>query len=156
MMVRPATQSDLPRINELRRQVNDLHVSSRPDVFRPGFSQELQDHVNVLFAGEGREILVAEADGAVVGFVCLKYIDRPASPYRNAIRFVAIEELGVDEACQRQGAGRLLVDAVRTRAGEMGYSRIELDMWEFNENARAFYERIGFRTYRRYMELDVD
>ena len=156
MIVRQATETDLPRINELRRQVNDLHVSSRPDVFRPGCSQELQDHVNVLFAGDCREILVAEADGVVVGFACLKYIDRPASPYRNAIRFVAIEELGVDEACQRQGTGRLLVDSVRSRAREQGYSRIELDMWEFNENALAFYERIGFRTYRRYMELDVD
>lgn len=156
MMVRPATQSDLLRINELRRQVNDLHVAGRPDVFRPGFSQELQDHVNVLFAGDGREILVAEADGAVVGFACLRYVDRPESPYRNAIKYVEIEEIGVDAACQRQGAGRLLTDAVRSRAREMGYSRVELNMWEFNENALAFYERIGFRTYRRYMELDVD
>ena len=156
MILRQATETDLPRSNELRRQVNALHVAGRPDVFRAGFGQELQDHIAVLFAGEGHEILVAENDTGVVGFACLKYIDRPESPYRNASRFVAIEEIGVDEACQRQGAGRLLVDAVRTRAGEMGYSRIELDMWEFNENARAFYERIGFRTYRRYMELDVD
>lgn len=156
MIVRQAAETDLPRINELRRQVNDLHVAGRPDVFRPGFGQELQDHVNVLFAGEGHEILVAENEDGIVGFACLKYIDRPESPYRNAIRFVAVEEIGVDETCQRQGAGRLLVDAVRSRAREQGYSRIELDMWEFNENARAFYERIGFQTYRRYMELDVD
>lgn len=156
MMVRPATQSDLLRINELRRQVNDLHVAGRPDVFRPGFSQELQDHVNILFAGEDREILVAEAEGVIVGFACLRYVDRPESPYRNAIKYVEIEEIGVDAACQRQGAGRLLTDAVRSRAREMGYSRVELNMWEFNENALAFYERIGFRTYRRYMELDVD
>lgn len=156
MMVRPATQSDLPRINELRRQVNDLHVAGRPDVFKPGFGPELQDHVNVLFAGEGYEILVAENEDAVVGFACLRYVDRPESPYRNAIKFVEIEEIGVDAACQRQGAGRLLTDAVRARAREMGYFRVELNMWEFNENALAFYERIGFRTYRRYMELDVD
>lgn len=156
MIVRPATASDLPRINELRRQVNDLHVAGRPDFFRPGFNQALQDHLDVLFTGEGHEILVAEADGAVVGFACLRCIDRPGSPYRNAIKFVEIEEIGVDSACQRQGAGRLLVDAARARARELGYSRVELNMWEFNENALGFYERIGFRTYRRYMELDVD
>lgn len=156
MNVRMATETDLPRINELRRQVNELHVEGRPDVFRPGFGQELQDYVNVLFAGEGHEILVAENEDGIVGFACLKYIDRPESPYRKASRFVDIEEIAVDSCCRRQGAGRLLVDAVRARARETGYARIELNMWEFNENALAFYERIGFRTYRRYMELDAD
>ena len=75
-----ATEKDLPRINELRRQVNELHVEGRPDVFRPGFRQELQDYVNVLFAGEGHEILVAENEDGIVGFACLKYIARPESP----------------------------------------------------------------------------
>ena len=28
-------------------------------------------------------------------------------------------------------------------------------MWEFNESALRFYEAIGFRTFRRYLELDL-
>lgn len=156
MQVRTATRDDLPRVNELRQQVNELHVQGRPDVFKPGFGRELQEFIAVLFEGEGRKILVAEHDGAVIGFACLHYISRPESPYRNASQFVAIEEIGVDSLCQRMGSGRALVDAVRERAREKGYQRIELDMWEFNENALVFYERTGFRTYRRYMELDVD
>ncbi|MBR6312144.1 MAG: hypothetical protein IKR51_04135 [Oscillospiraceae bacterium] len=31
--------------------------------------------------------------------------------------------------------------------------RVELNMWEFNADALAFYESLGFETYRRYMEL---
>ena len=26
-------------------------------------------------------------------------------------------------------------------------------MWEFNQGAIAFYESVGFETYRRYMEI---
>ena len=29
-------------------------------------------------------------------------------------------------------------------------------MWEFNQDALAFYEAVGFRTYRRYMELPAE
>ena len=43
MSVRFAKKEELPRINELRKQVNDLHVAGRPDIFKPGFSEELRD-----------------------------------------------------------------------------------------------------------------
>ena len=36
----------------------------------------------------------------------------------------------------------------------MGLDKIELDVWEFNDTALKFYESLGFRTYRRYMEFD--
>ena len=42
-MIRFAEEKDLERINELRRQVNDMHVKGRPDIFKPGFGREMQD-----------------------------------------------------------------------------------------------------------------
>ena len=36
-----------------------------------------------------------------------------------------------------------------------GFKRIELNMWDFNEDALKFYEAIGFNTYRRYMEMEI-
>ena len=30
------------------------------------------------------------------------------------------------------------------------------DMWQFHEGALAFYERISFQTFRRYMECFVE
>ena len=48
-----------------------------------------------------------------------------------------------------------LTDAERKKeyAKEKGFHRIELNMWEFNKGALAFYESVGFETYRRYMEI---
>ena len=40
-------------------------------------------------------------------------------------------------------------------AREDELDRIELNMWEFNAPALAFYEAAGFETYRRYMEMFV-
>ena len=36
---------------------------------------------------------------------------------------------------------------------DIGFDRVELDVWEFNEAARQCYEAAGFCTYRRYMEM---
>ena len=40
-------------------------------------------------------------------------------------------------------------------AREKGIRRLELNMWEFNQDALAFYEAAGFSTYRRYMEMFI-
>ena len=156
MNVRFATLDDLPRVNELRAQVNALHVAGKPEVFRPGFSEALQEHLHTLFSAPGHAILVAEGEAGVVGFACMKLVEYPGSPYRLPARYLDVDEFGVDEAARRQGVGRALFEAVRAYAASQGVSRIELNMWEFNQDALAFYEAIGFTTYRRYMEFRID
>ena len=48
-----------------------------------------------------------------------------------------------------------MIRFIRDFAKEKNYSRVELNMWEFNRNALAFYEASGFTTYRRYMEIYI-
>ena len=69
--------------------------------------------------------------------------------------FLDIDEFCVDEACRRQGVASAMIRFIRDFAKERGYHRIELNMWEFNREALAFYEAAGFTTFRRYMEMMV-
>lgn len=156
MNIRFATETDLPRVNELRRQVSELHAEGLPDIFRPGFAPELADFINVFFQEEDRHILVAERDGRVVGFACLTEVDIPASKYKMARHYLEVDEFGVDANEHRQGIGRKLFEGIRELARSRGFQRIELNMWEFNESALKFYEAIGFSTYRRHMEYTLD
>ena len=154
-MVRFAKTEDAERINELRRQVNELHVNGRPNHFKAGFNQELRDHVYMYLTGGIGYAAVEEEDGQVRGMVLVDYIDRPESPYRYAERFAHIAEICVDEQYRRQGIGQRLLDFVKADAKEKGFSRIELDVWAFND-ALAFYEAEGYTVFRRYMELNLD
>ena len=155
MNVRFAQENELDRVNELRRQVNDLHAAGKPDVFRPEFSRELQDFIRIIWNDPEKEIVVVEQAGTVCGYAVLHQIHKPKSPSKLARDYLDIDEFGVDEACRRQGAATAMIDFIRAYAKEKGLYRIELNMWEFNKDALAFYEAVGFATYRRYMEMKL-
>ena len=156
IIVRPARREELARVNELRRVVNDLHVEGRPAHFKPGFGPELQGHIHDQFDNPQRfGVLVAEADGHVVGFATVQYVHRPESPYTLPLDFYHVEEFGVAPEHRRKGVATALVDYMRADAKARGFARIELDVWAFNEGALAFYEAAGFTPYRVYMELNA-
>lgn len=155
-MVRFAQERDLPRVNALRKQLSELHASGRPDIFKSGFCQELQDRVYEIYRSEDSDVLVAERDGVICGMACVEYLTKQESPYNRERRIYYVTEFGVDEAFQHRGVGRELMEFMAADAKKKGFLRIELDMWTFNERALQFYEAIGFRTFRRFMEWGLE
>ena len=69
--------------------------------------------------------------------------------------YLDVDEFCVDENYRRQGIAGAMIHFIRDYAKEKGFNRLELNMWEFNRGALAFYEAAGFRTYRRYMEMKL-
>ena len=153
MEVRFARENELDRINELRKQVNDVHVNGRPDVFKPGFPDELRDFIHVIWQDPNQNIVVAVEDGVICGFAIINHIVKPENPFMYERNFLDIDEFCVDKDHRRKGVATALIDFIREYAREQGFKRLELNMWEFNESALAFYESAGFETYRRYMEI---
>ena len=153
MTVRFARETELEEINRLRKQVNDLHVAGKPDVFKPGFGRELQDYLYAIWNDPEQRIVVAECDGVLTGFAVLHHIVRPENPFMLERNFLDIDEFCVDEAFRRRGIASEMIRFIRDYAVQEGYHRLELNMWEFNRDALAFYEAAGFTTYRRYLEM---
>ena len=151
--VRFAEETELERINVLRKQVNDLHVAGKPEVFKPGFSPELRDYIYAIWNEPEKKIVVAETDGEIRGFAVLNHIIRPENPFMYERDYLDIDEFCVDAACRRQGVASAMIGFIRDYAKEKGFRRLELNMWEFNQDALAFYEAAGFQTFRRYMEM---
>ena len=153
-MVRFADMQDMESINALRREVYDLHVQGRPDMFKPGFGEDVKNHVIPYLRSEGGYAALDERDGRAAGMVMVDYIDRPESPYSPARKFVHVAEICVCASFRRQGVGKALMDIVKADAREKGYARIDLDVWAFND-ALAFYEAQGFTVFRRFLEINL-
>jgi GNAT superfamily N-acetyltransferase len=85
----------------------------------------------------GAEVLVADDDGAIMGF-CTVYYDI------DSVRFgrrAWVEDLAVDDRRRSQGIGKALLDAAKDWARRRGASHLELDSAETRADAHRFYDR---------------
>lgn len=152
-MVRYAIREELEKVNELREIVNEVHCNGRSDIFKDGFCKELQGLIYTIWESDDSDVIVAIREGEVCGFACVDYVEKRESPYNLARRFYHINEFGVDEKYRRQGVATELFDFIKKESNAMDFDKIELDMWEFNHGALKFYESVGFKTFRRFMEF---
>ena len=155
MEIRFAREDELVRVNELRKQVNDVHVEGKPEVFKAGFSDELRDFIYDIWNDPEQKIVVADVDGIICGFAIVHHIYKAENPFMHERDFIDVDEFCVDESFRRQGVATEMIHFIKEYTKEKGFKRLELNMWEFNQGALEFYEAVGFKTFRRYMELFV-
>jgi ribosomal protein S18 acetylase RimI-like enzyme len=86
------------------------------------------------------DVLVAEADGLVVGYVHLAH----ATPLEANRHVLEIHGLAVTPRCQRTGLGRALLDAAVEEARRRGCRKLRLRVLVTNAAARALYNAAGF------------
>ena len=86
------------------------------------------------------DVLVAEVDGEVAGYVVL----RRDSPMPSHAHVLKIGGLAVGPGHQRQGIGDLLVNAAVEEARRRGARKLSLRVLGSNPGARRLYERCGF------------
>jgi ribosomal protein S18 acetylase RimI-like enzyme len=98
------------------------------------------DDVDFFARDAPEDVLVAELDGTVVGYVKLR---RPTalSAHRHVLQ---VGGLAVDPAVQRRGVGRALVVAAIEEARRRGARRLTLHVLATNHGARALYAHCGF------------
>jgi L-amino acid N-acyltransferase YncA len=85
--------------------------------------------------------LVAERDGAVVGWAAL-------SPYsaRSCYRGVGDVSVYVGEASRGAGVGRLLLEGLVARSEQAGYWTLNAGMFPENEASLRLHQACGFRV----------
>ena len=110
MEIRFAREDELDRVNELRKQVNDLHVEGKPDVFKAGFNDELYNHIYDIWNDPEQEIVVADADGIICGFAVVHHIYKAENPFMFERDFIDVDEFCVDERFRRQGIATEMSD----------------------------------------------
>lgn len=149
-ILRKAEKRDYPDIHALLYALHRQHVRKRPDIYREAdplpeaeYRQLLQDE---------NALLLAAFDGERAMGICQLSFRLPKSPLLQPVLTAFIEALAVGEAYQRQGIGALLLSQARAYARKKGAVRLSLNVWSFNEQAIAFYRKMGLSDQRLSME----
>jgi phosphinothricin acetyltransferase len=90
---------------------------------------------------------VAEAAGAVAGWASLNVFNA-----RRAYDHVADLSIYVERGWRGRGVGRRLLEALVARARAIGYHKLVLAAFPFNEAGMQAYRRAGFREVGVYRE----
>jgi ribosomal protein S18 acetylase RimI-like enzyme len=142
--IRPARPSDVAALSELatRTWSDAFGAGLRPD----DEALELQDtRSEGYFASALREknILVAEGDGALLGYVQFGDVGIAEVEVRPGDQ--GLHRLYIETALQGRGLGRRLIEAALQHPRLAKANRIFLQVWDKNERAVRLYESFGFQ-----------
>jgi GNAT superfamily N-acetyltransferase len=140
--IRPATPADLETLVPLFDGYRQFYEQSSDLSLVRAFLRER-------LAMADTAILLAEEDGAAVGFVHLF----PVFSSTRCRRLWLLNDLFVSQAARRQGVGRALMEAARQFAEQSGACGLELATAHTNGKAQRLYEGLGWKldeVFRRY------
>ena len=153
MNIRNAEKKDAKRIVSLLSQVLELHAEIRPDIFQTGTTKYTETEVDALINNESRRTYVAvDENDDLIGFaLCeIKNIDSHNMKPRKEMY---IDDICVDADERGKHIGSQLFEYVKIEAKKLGCYEITLNVWEGNNSAKAFYDKMNMKPKSTMMEL---
>lgn len=155
VLLREATLADQARLDLLYAEIDTLHHAAMPALFRQtGEIARPPTFLAERLADENVRIFVAEAAGRLAGMILLK-IKTVDHPLFYAQDYLHVSTLIVAADYHGQGVAQMLLETAVNFAQERQLHQIRLNVYEFNQRAIAFYEKEGFTTLSRQMQLDL-
>jgi len=154
MEIRNARIEDIDKMSKLMLQVAKIHSNARKDIFKEKnieqIKLELKDRLD-----KNENILVIENGKELEGVIVFKIKEVKNHINLKDRNVLWIEELVVDETIRGKGRGKILFCEVKKFAKDKNCDSVELNCWNFNEQAIAFYEKCGMNIQRNIMEIKI-
>ena len=155
--IRPAAARDYEALLLLFEEVDALHRQHHPERFRkPAGPARERDFFLAALDDAHVGFFVAEDKGELVGHVHIIVRETPPVPILKPRRLAYIDEIVVKVAYRGRGVGHLLMEQAEAWARTNGATAIELGVYEFNQEAQAFYRDLGYTTFHRRMGKSLE
>lgn len=148
--IRPARRDDLRAIITLL--VDDPLGKTRERLEDP-LPEEYGRAFDAMEAQGGNAYLLAERDGTVIGCQQLTFIPGIS---RSGMTRANVEGVRIAAAARGLGLGKTLMRDAIDRARDAGCKLVQLTTDERREDARRFYEGLGFTPSHVGMKLSLD
>jgi len=154
MNIRLAEEKDIDSVIKLLTQVLNIHAKIRPDIFIGGTTKYTKEELMEIFNDANRPVYVAvdENDGVMGYAFCIKK-EQPFSTNMVPFDSLFIDDLCVDQNIRGKHVGQKIFEHVKEEAKKMGCYEVTLNVWEGNDTARRFYEKMGMVPKETQMEF---
>lgn len=110
------------------------------------FARRYLKHILSACREQSGELLVAEVEGMVAGFVCY-WIEQIEDPITTLTECAYVSDLAVRETYRRRGIGRALLRAAEERALRQDAATIRIGVLAANDPAHDLYTGAGYRPF---------
>ena len=100
-------------------------------------------------------IFIAEEAGQVLGYCFCVHKDTCGSGVLTERKELYIDDLCVEETCRGQGVAKALYTYTCHWARGLGADFVTLNVWNGNDGAMKFYEKMGLAPRKVYMEMKL-
>lgn len=152
-MIRRAEVRDIPGINSLLYQVNNIHAKIRSDIFIKDQKKYSDIKLKGLIKDDYTPVFVYTDDNdEVIAYCFCMLIHQENENNLKARRELYIDDLCVDEQYRGRHIGKSLFEYVLEYAKKSDFDCITLNVWEHNDRAREFYDKLGFDILKTTLE----
>lgn len=153
MLIRRAENIDIPKINDLLRQVCLVHHNGRPDLFKYGAQKYADEELIQIISDDEKPVFVAvDKDNTVLGYVFCIFERHINDNILTDVKTLYIDDLCVDESLRGKHIGKQLYDYAVSFAKENGCYNLTLNVWNCNDSAMKFYEKCGLKPQKTHLE----
>lgn len=151
-MIREMNLNDYEDVRILVKQIHELHLSNRPDIYNDGESFPKECFEKVLSDVNNLNYVYVE-NKKIVGVLNATLQHTNPLPIIKPRTYYFIENLVVDKNHRRKGIAKKLFNYLTLKAKENNIDSIELNVWSFNTEAIKFYESMGMNIKNIRMEI---
>ena len=156
MIVRFAKNEDVPAILALLQQVGRLHHEGRPDLFRSDAQKYGASQVIRMLEDPDQPIFIAAEEDAVLGYGFCQIKTHTQNPVFHDYTELYIDDICVDKTQRSKGGGSAIYEEILRYGKKRKCHNITLNVWSFNKQAMAFYEKCGLKPQRIFMETVLE
>ena len=140
MLIRKATFKDLQRIQELNNELFDLELANFDKYLIKDWPLSNEGKQYFENAIKDSFVIVAEINNNVIGYLLGEESD---IPYYN-FKIAELCNMCIDSNYRKQGIGNALYKEFEKSFKEKGITHFIVTASFKNENAKAFYKKMGF------------
>lgn len=156
MVIRLATQADFEQVGVVFAEENRFHVELVPEIVQVADPIMTHNWYDDVLGDPDKILFVAEVGKEIVGLALAALKNSIDDPIFTKRRYIYIDEIAVVAAHRGRGIGRALMERIHQWGRAQGIAEIELQVWERNDQAIGFYEKLGYQMWRRTMRFVGD
>jgi ribosomal protein S18 acetylase RimI-like enzyme len=147
---------DVALLSELNRDIQKLHVSNHPSIFKPFNQADIETAFSQMLQDESYHAVLVKVGEDVAGYMIFAVLVQPENAFQYERKSIHIDQIHVLKQFRKLGNARRLVEHAIDHAKEIGADKVQLDHWSTNSEAKAFFTSFGFENFREQMEIRVE